>query len=105
MKIYIEKENTLQIDENTSFILLNANEFVSTITKQSLFVPARHIAVTLKYKLVSSNKEYLGKSVWNSYTSITNSIDTSSPYTVELVNFKLADKEEKYFEFNFKKNN
>ena len=47
MKIYIEKENTLQIDENTKLVLLNADEFVSTIKRKSGFVPAGHIRVSL----------------------------------------------------------
>ena len=103
MKIYIEKENTLQIDESTKLILLNVDEFVSTIKRESSFVPAGHIRVSLKYKLVYNNDEYVGESIFDSYKDIINIIDQSSPYKVELINWKLSDKDEKYLEFNFVK--
>lgn len=103
MKIYIEKENTLQIDENTKLVLLNADEFVSTIKRESSFVPAGHIRVSLKYKLVYNNNEYIGESIFDSYKDIRNTIDTNAPYKVELINWKLSDKDEKYLEFNFVK--
>ena len=105
MKIYIEKANTLQIDKDTKLVLLNADEFVSTIKRESGFVPAGHIRVSLKYKLIYNNDEYIGESIFDSYKDITNIIDKNAPYKVELVNWKLSDKDEKYLEFNFVKNN
>ncbi len=101
MKIYIEKENTLQVEENTKLILLNVEEFVSAIKRGSSFVPAGHIRVSLKYKLVCNNNEYAGESIFDSYKDISNTIDANSPYKVQLVNWKLSDKDEKYLEFNF----
>lgn len=103
MKIYIEKDNTLKIDENTELVLLNVEDFVSHIKRESSFVPAGHIKVSLKYKLNYNNCEYYGESIFNSYSGIKNSIDDNSPYKVELVNWKLSDEEEKYLEFNFVK--
>lgn len=103
MKIFIEKENTLQIDENTKLVLLNVDEFVSTIKRESSFVPAKHISVNLKYKLVYNNNEYFGESIFDSYKDISATIDKEAPYKVELVNWKLSDKNEKYLEFNFVK--
>ena len=100
MKIYIEKENTLQIDENTKLVLLNADEFVSTIKRKSGFVPAGHIRVSLKYKLVYNNDEYIGESIFDSYKDISNTIDKNAPYRVELVNWKLSDKDENSREEN-----
>lgn len=105
MKIYIDKENTLQIDENAKLILLNVDEFVSTLKRESGFVPAGHIRVSLKYKLVHNNNEYVGESIFDSYKDISNTIDDNSPYKVELINWKLSDKDEKYLEFNFTKLN
>jgi|GEM_PF-2921195 hypothetical protein len=101
MKIFIEKENTLQIDENAKLILLNVDEFISIIKRESSFVPAGHIRVSLKYKLVYNNNEYAGESIFDSYKGISNTIDDNSPYKVELTNWKLSDKDEKYLEFNF----
>lgn len=105
MKIFIEKENTLQIDENAKLILLNVEEFVSTIKRESSFVPAGHIRVSLKYKLIYNDNEYAGESSFDSYKGISNTIDPNSPYKVELINWKLSDKDEKYLEFNFDKVN
>lgn len=105
MKIYIEKENTLQIDEDTKLVLLNVDEFVSTIKRESDFVPTGHIRVSLKYKLVYNNNEYCGESICDSYKDINNTIDKNAPYKVELVNWRLSDKDEKYLEFNFVKAN
>lgn len=105
MKIFIEKEKELQVDEKTKLILLNIDEFVSTINKESGFVPARHIKISLKYKLVGNDNEYAGESIFDSYKGISNTIDTNSPYNVELVNWKLSDKDEKYLEFDVVKNN
>ena len=95
----------MQIDEDTKLVLLNADEFVSTIKRKSGFVPAGHIRVSLKYKLVYNNDEYVGESIFDSYKNISNTIDKNAPYNVELVNWKLSDKDEKYLEFNFVKNN
>lgn len=103
-KIYIEKEDTLVINEKTKLELLNIDDFVSYIKKESSFVPAGHIKVALKYKLSYDNYEYYGESTFDSYKGIKNNIDNASPYKVELVNFKLSDKEEKYLEFDFAKN-
>ena len=101
MKIYIEKENTLQINENTKLVLLNVEEFVAGIKRKSSFAPSGQIRVTLKYKLVCNNTEYVGESIFDSYKDISNTIDVNSPYKVELINWKLSDKEEKILEFNF----
>lgn len=101
MKIYIEKENTLEINQNTKLVLLNANEFTSSINAESKFVPARHIEVKLEYKLVYNNHEYNGESIFDSYRGIINKIDDDSPYKVELVNWKLSDENKKFLEFNF----
>lgn len=103
MKIYIEKENTLQIDEDAKLVLLNAEEFVANIKRESSFVPTGHIEVTLNYKLINNNNEYYGESIFDSYSDIKNNIDAKSPYKVELVNWKLSDKDEKYLEFNIEK--
>lgn len=105
MKLFIEKENTLEIDKNAKLILLNVDEFVSTIKRESGFVPAGHIRASLKYKLVNNNDEYAGESIFDSYKDISNTIDQNSPYKVELINWKLSDKDEKYLEFNFVKVN
>ncbi len=104
MKLFIEKENTLKIDENTELVLLNVNDFVSSIKRESSFVPAGHIKVSLKYKLINNDKEYFGESIFDSYKDISNTIDDNSPYKVELINWKLSDKDEKYLEFNIEKN-
>lgn len=104
MKLFIEKENTLKINENTELVLLNINDFVSKIKGESSFVPTRHIKVSLKYKLINNNNEYLGESIFDSYKDINNVIVDNSPYKVELINWKLSDKDEKYLEFNFTKN-
>lgn len=101
MKIFIEKENTLEINEQAKLVLINTDEFVSTIKRESGFVPAGHIRVSLKYKLICNNNEYNGESIFDSYKDIVNIIDSNCPYKVELINWKLSDKEEKYFEFNF----
>jgi hypothetical protein len=106
MKIYIEKNSTLQIEDNIKLILLNVDEFVSTIKKEFMSVPVGHIKVNLKYKLVDNTNEYNGESIVDTYNDITNTIEENSPYKVELVNWKLSDDEDKYLEFNFiKKNN
>ncbi len=103
MKIFFEKEKTLQIDSETKLILLNVDEFVSTIKKESNFVPARHIKVSLKYKLAYDGFEYYGESIFDSNKDITNEIDDDAPYKVELINWKLSDESEKYLEFNIQK--
>ena len=103
MKLFVEKGSTLKIDENTELILLNINDFVSNIKRESKVVPVGHIKVSLKYKLINNN-EYFGESIFDSYNGISNVIDDNSPYKVELVNWKLSDEEEKYLEFNFVKN-
>ena len=103
MKLFIEKENTLKIDENTELVLLNVNDFVSKIKEEANSVPVGHIKVSLKYKLISDDNEYFGESIYDSYKDIENTIDENSPYKVELKNWKLSDNEEKYLEFNFTK--
>ena len=105
MKIYIEKEKTFQINNNTKLVLLNVDEFVSTIKKGSSSIPAGHITVSLKYKLIYNNTEYIGESTFDSYKYISNNIDDKSPYKLELINWNLSDTEEKYLEFNFSENN
>lgn len=105
MKLFIEKESTLKFDENTELVLLNIDDFVSNIKRESNIVPAGHIKFSLKYKLINNNNEYLGESIFDSYKDISNVIDDNSPYKVELINWKLSDKDEKYLEFNFVKNN
>ena len=105
MKLFIEKENTLEIDKNAKLILLNVGEFVSIIKRESGFVPAGHIRASLKYKVVNNNDEYAGESIFDSDKDIINTIDQNSPYKVELINWKLSDKDEKYLEFNFAKVN
>ena len=105
MKLFVEKENTLKIDEDTELILLNINEFVSNIKRESNLVPIGHIKVSLKYKLKYDGfVEYFGESIFDSHTGISNTMDDNSPYKVELVNWKLSDEEDKYLEFNFVKN-
>lgn len=103
MKIYIEKEQELQIDKNTRLILLNANEFVTKIKEASQFVPARHISVTLKYKLIYNDCEYNGESIFNSYKEIRNYMDGNCPYIVNILNWNLSNTEEKYLEFTIVK--
>lgn len=105
MKIFVENEKILIISENAKLVLLNVDEFVSTVKRESVFVPARHIKVSLKYKVVYNNNEYFGESIFDSYKGINNIIDTNSPYKVELVNWKLSDKDNKYLEFNIKRSN
>ena len=104
MKLYLKDGNVLQINENTKLEILNVAEFVSTIKKESSFIPAGHIKVRLKYNLICDETEYNGESVFDSHKSISNDIDTNSPFKVELVNWKLSDNEEKYLEFNILKN-
>ena len=104
MKLFIEKGSTLKIDENTELVVLNIDDFVSKIKGESSFVPAGHIKVSLKYKLINNNNEYFGESIFDSYKDIENAIDDNSPYKVELINWKLSDKDEKYLEFNFVEN-
>ncbi len=103
MKVFIEKEKVLQIDEETKLILLNVDEFVSTIKRESSITPAGHIKIGLKYKLIYNNSEYDGESIFDSFKDIINNMDANSPYEVELINWKLSDKEEKYLEFNIKR--
>lgn len=105
MKLFIEKENALKIDESTELVLLNVSDFVSNIKRASCFVPVGNIEVSLKYKLINNDNEYFGESIFDSYHDISNVIDDNSPYKVELINWKLSDKVEKYLEFNFVKVN
>lgn len=103
MKIFIEKEETIKIDESTKLELLNVTDFISKIKKESDSVPIGHIKVSLKYKLINNDNEYFGESIFDSYKGVSNVIDDNSPYKVELVDWKLSDNEEKYFEFNVDK--
>ena len=103
MKLFIEKENTLKIDENTELVLLNVSDFISTIKRKLSFTNVGHIKVSLKYKLISNDNEYFGESIFDSYKGISNAMDDNSPYKVKLLNWKLSDEEEKYFEFEISK--
>lgn len=105
IKIFIEKQNEVKIDDEHKLILLNVDEFVNNIKNNSNRVPMGHIQVVLKYKVVHKNYVYYGESIFDSYSDIKNKIDENSPYKVELINWKLSDKEEKYLEFNFIKVN
>lgn len=104
MKLFVGKDEAFQINENAKLLLLNVNEFIATIKRESKCVPARHIRVSLKYKLICNSLEYEGESIFDSYKCISNNIDENSPYKVELINWNLSDNEENYLEFNFVKN-
>ena len=103
MKLYLNNGNVFEIDDNTKLELLNADDFVSVIKRESNFIPTGHIIVELKYQLICDGNEYTGESSFDSYNGITNDIDVNAPYKVELVNWNLSDDEEKYLEFNFVK--
>ena len=108
MKLFIEKGNVLKFDENTELVLLNINDFVSNIKKTSIIATSSgnvgHVKIDLKYKLINNNNEYFGESIIDSYKDISNVIDDNSPYKIELTNWDLSDKNEKYLEFNIEKN-
>lgn len=103
MKLYLNNGNVFEIDNNTKLELLNTDEFVSVIKRESSFIPAGHIKVELKYNLICNENKYSGESIFDSNKGITNNIDVNAPYKIELVNWKLSDNEEKYLEFNFVK--
>lgn len=103
MKLFIDKETSFQINEFTKFVLLNCDEFISTIKRENISIPVGHFKAILKYKIICNNKEYAGESIFDSYGKIVNKIDTNSPYKVDLVNWHLSDSEEKYLEFDFTK--
>ena len=103
MRLYLKNGNILKIDENTKLELLSTDEFVSVIKRESKSVPAGHIVVSLKYILTSNGIKYEGEAIFNSNKGITNRIDNNSPYTVKLVNWKLSDDVDKYFEFDIER--
>ena len=102
MRLYIKDGNTYTVNDNTKIELLNLGEFVSAIKSASSHVPTPHFKTTLKYKLTSDGKEYLGESVFDSYKAITDGIegtlDEECPYTVELQNWNLADYTDPYLD-------
>ncbi len=104
MNLYLKDGNTLIISDNLKLELLNCDEFVSAIKNASKMVPAPHFRATLRFKLVDHDKEYLGESVFDSYKVIkegfNNTIDESSPYIVELNDWRLSDNDDKYLSFN-----
>ena len=103
MKIFIEYEKVIQVAENVRLILLNSEEFIERIKESSKNIPAVHIKVGLKYKLICYNQEYEGQSVFDSYKGISSEIDNNCPYNVTLKNWKLSDEIEKYFDFDITK--
>ncbi len=100
MKLFLKDGNIFELNSNTKIELLNIDEFGSIIRSASNSVPAKHIIIGLKYKLICNNATYMGESIFDSYKSISNTIDDNSPYKVELVNWRLSDKEDKYLEMN-----
>ncbi len=100
MNLYLKKGNILIINDALKLELLNIDEFVLMIKSTSSYVPAPHFKATLNYKLIDSDKEYLGEAIFDSYSGIKNSIDETSPYTVTLYDWRLSDKEDKYLSFN-----
>ena len=104
MNLYLKDGNTLIINDNLKLELLNCDEFVSAIKSSSKMIPAPHFRATLRFKLIDKGKEYFGESVFDSYKAINeginNTIDESSPYIVELNDWRLSDNDEKYLSFN-----
>lgn len=103
MKLFLNEGRSLKIEEGVVLELLNYEEFVEVIKSSSKRVPAGHFKVVLKYKLVTKNAEYMGESMCDSYSGICDTIDSCSPYKVELSNWYLGDKEENFIEFNVSK--
>ena len=100
MKLYLKDGNTLTVEENVKLEVLNLEEFLENLKKYSDKVPAPHYYVTLHYKLIVDNAEYLGNTIFDTYKGFINNNDETCPYTVELMNWKLGNDDDKYLEFN-----
>lgn len=104
-KLYVEEGNILEIDENINLIVLNVDEFISTLEKMSI-VSDENIKAKLKYKIVCNNNEYYGESIYQEHKKIFNSISISdkSPYRIRLVDWNVKGEEKKFLEFKFLRN-
>ena len=97
MKLYLKDGNVLKVNDNAFLVLLNLDEFVSSI-KEGANNPGQNNYL-LRYILTANNEDYLGSSQWNSSSGFTNNIEKSSPYKVKLLTWHIATFEDSYLEF------
>ena len=104
MRLYLNEGNVFTVNDDLILEILNVKDFISSL-KGAVPGNVGHLIAKLNYKLICGSDEYNGEVVFDSYKVIRthcldNNIDEKSPYKVEFVDWRLSDKDDKYFDVN-----